>query len=77
VSPALLEGVSLRLSRPEAAPLANPLLTLDQLEKTHIQTVLKATQGNMSQAASLLGISRNTLYRKTRDYGLTDNGAAE
>ncbi|MEI7640022.1 MAG: sigma 54-interacting transcriptional regulator [bacterium] len=43
----------------------NPLnVSLDQLEKTHITTVLKLCGGNKTKAAKSLGISQATLWRK-------------
>jgi DNA-binding NtrC family response regulator len=42
-------------------------LVLDQLERMAIQRALRLSQGNRRKAASLLGISRDTLYRKLRD----------
>ncbi len=47
----------------EAAP-ENIARNLDDLEKTAIQQVLVLTKGNVSQAARILGVSRQTLYRK-------------
>ncbi|GKT07496.1 sigma-54 dependent transcriptional regulator [Desulforhabdus sp. TSK] len=47
-----------------------PLLSLYELEKQHIQRVLEHTSGNRSQASDTLGISRKTLYRKLKEYGL-------
>ncbi len=44
--------------------------TLDSLEREHIISVLQAVAGNRHQAASVLGISERTLYRKLSDYGL-------
>lgn len=43
---------------------------MESLEKQNIQDVLKACQGNMSQAAAALGYARSTLYRKIEKYGL-------
>lgn len=51
---------------------------LKQLEKEHIQNVLSETEGNYTEAARILGISRMTLYNKAKAYGLNvkkmDNG---
>ena len=44
--------------------------TLDSLEREHIVSVLQAVGGNRHQAASVLGISERTLYRKLGDYGM-------
>ncbi len=44
--------------------------SLEQLEKEHIEKVLKKVQGNKSKAAEILGIDRATLYRKAEKYGL-------
>jgi two-component system NtrC family response regulator len=50
-----------------------PSLTLEELEKRHIMNTLKGVDGNRSQAADILGISRKTLYRKLKDYSLVEN----
>jgi two-component system, NtrC family, response regulator AtoC len=55
------------LPRPCSSP---PLLTLEELEKQHIQAVLRATQGNKKRAAQILGINRRSLYRMAKRYGL-------
>lgn len=47
---------------------ATPALTLRQLEENHILATMRATQGNKSQAAEILGISLRNLYRKLDDY---------
>jgi DNA-binding NtrC family response regulator len=52
----------------ESAPA--PALTLEQLERGHIEGTLQATGGHRAQAARLLGISERNLYRKLREYGL-------
>jgi transcriptional regulator with PAS, ATPase and Fis domain len=43
-------------------------LSMDRLEHFAIQQALRLCQGNRSKAASLLGISRDTLYRKLRQF---------
>jgi Nif-specific regulatory protein len=55
------------------------LLSLRDLEKTHIQRVLRHTGGNKKEAARILGIDRSTLYSKLKAYGLDadDSGAGE
>jgi DNA-binding NtrC family response regulator len=45
---------------PSAAP---PLMTLAEAERGHAQYVLDRMSGNKQEAAKVLGISRNTLYR--------------
>lgn len=44
--------------------------SLQEVEAAHIRRVLRATGGNLSQAADVLGIHRNTLRRKLREYGI-------
>ena len=46
----------------------NSYLSLEQLEKQHIATVLTESMGNVTTAAKILGIGRNTLYRKLEKY---------
>jgi two-component system response regulator AtoC len=42
--------------------------TLGELERQHILRVLQEMSGNRERAASILGISARTLYRKLREY---------
>jgi DNA-binding NtrC family response regulator len=42
-------------------------LALDEMERIAIERSLRMCQGNRTKAAALLGISRDTLYRKMRD----------
>ena len=44
--------------------------TLDDVERAHIERVLRETQHNMSRAARVLDIDRTTLYNKLKRYGL-------
>jgi two-component system, NtrC family, response regulator len=43
---------------------------LNEVEKNHIRRALDFADGNRSQAAELLGISRKTLYRKIKEFEL-------
>ena len=49
---------------------ASASLKLQDLEGWAIREALRRAHGNKSQAAALLGISRDTLYRKLHDLGL-------
>ena len=43
---------------------------LDKVEKTIILKVMKMYQGNISKAATELGLTRTSLYRRMEKYGL-------
>jgi DNA-binding NtrC family response regulator len=53
-----------------AGALSASNLNLEEMEKTFIQRALKLTEGNVTEAAKLLGISRRTLHRKIKTYNL-------
>ena len=58
---------------PPPAPATEPARdawSLAEVEKEHIQRVLERHRGNATAAAKQLGISRTTLWRKLRQYGL-------
>ncbi len=44
--------------------------SLEDVERGHIEGVVRETSGNLSQAARILHIDRTTLYNKLRRYGL-------
>jgi transcriptional regulator with PAS, ATPase and Fis domain len=44
----------------------HPAISLEKMERLTIEQALQVANGNRSKAASLLGISRDTLYRKLR-----------
>ncbi len=46
------------------------LLSLDELEKRHIERVLKVTGGSRPKAAKILGVNVTTVYRKIEKYNL-------
>jgi DNA-binding NtrC family response regulator len=51
--------------------------SLAEVEKEHIQRVLELFRGNATSAAKQLGISRTTLWRKLRSYGIARTKGAE
>ncbi len=51
-----------------------PGMTLDDMEREVIVTVLESVEWNRRQAAELLGIGERTLYRKVKKYGLQEGG---
>ncbi|MBI4410607.1 MAG: sigma-54-dependent Fis family transcriptional regulator [Gemmatimonadetes bacterium] len=46
------------------------LVPLDELERRYIRHVLASTAGHLARTAEVLGIHRNTLRRKLREFGL-------
>ncbi|MDE2291002.1 MAG: sigma-54-dependent Fis family transcriptional regulator [Elusimicrobia bacterium] len=44
---------------------------LSELEREHILKTLDACRGNQQEAAKKLGIARNTLWRKLKEYGIS------
>lgn len=55
----------------DLAEESTPLSSLEDVERSHIVSVLRATGGNQTQAAFILGIERNTLARKIKRFGIT------
>jgi DNA-binding NtrC family response regulator len=58
--------------RPVSTPSAGALeqLTLDEVERELIRRALKRHDGNVSEAAKALGLSRSALYRRLERHGL-------
>ena len=51
-------------------PFIGDDLTLKELEKRHIEAVLRRCGGNRTRAAEILGIERKSLYRKADRFGI-------
>jgi len=47
------------------------MFSLDRLEKFAIEQVLRLSGDNKSRASEILGISRESLYRKMKQYGIS------
>ena len=56
---------------------AVPAISLAELERRHIESVLHETSWHQGRAATALGISSKTLYRKIREYGFRRPGGVE
>ncbi|MEE9257658.1 MAG: sigma-54 dependent transcriptional regulator, partial [bacterium] len=54
----------------DPASLIGGDMSLDEIERRHIESVLDRTGGHQIQASRILGIDRRTLYRKLIKYGL-------
>ncbi|HLE24661.1 MAG TPA: sigma-54 dependent transcriptional regulator [Thermodesulfobacteriota bacterium] len=54
----------------ETKPLEHTLLSLEKLERFALEQALRESQGNKSKASEILGISRDTLYRKLKQFGI-------
>jgi DNA-binding NtrC family response regulator len=53
-----------------ALPAIGDELSLKELERLHIEAVLRRTGGNRTRAAEILGIERKSLYRKAERLGI-------
>lgn len=53
-------------TRPRKLAPSDELAPLAEIERRHIELVLESCGGNQAQAARILGIGRNTLWRKMR-----------
>jgi DNA-binding NtrC family response regulator len=63
-----LQPQSSKPTTPEEYPFAR--MSLEELERAHIQRVLELCSGQKARAASILGINRTTLWKKLRQYGV-------
>jgi len=70
-----IHASDLPLGDPKSFTPATPengeqFLSLEDLERLHIERIYAATEGNLSRAAEALGVTRTTLYSKLRKYNL-------
>ena len=57
--------------------MQNEVVSLDEMEKDHIRRTIDHCHGNLTQAAELLGITRQTLYNKIRSLNPTPSPKRE
>ena len=55
---------------PTAAEAEGSHVTLEELERIHIERVLRELGGRVTEASQRLGIPRSTLYQKIKRYGI-------
>lgn len=72
-----LSGHSEAPARPESAEHQGGLLSLEEMERIHIEKVLKANQWNRLKTAQVLGITAKTLYLKIKKYGIKQSSSSE
>ena len=63
-----IPNLGLTPARPALDAIDN--LSIDEVESLLIRKVLRRCEGNISQAAESLGLSRASLYRRIEKYGL-------
>ena len=77
----LPSGVVNRVRESQSLPLddfvrsvdpSGSVVPLAELEKKAILQAIGYTKGDRTVAAAMLGIGRTTLYRKLREYGVSD-----
>jgi len=76
--PTQLQNARAELEHRHAAAETEPALTVEvrsiaEMEKQAILTTLRHLNGDKLMAARLLGIGKTTLYRKLKEYGVTDD----
>lgn len=65
---------SLDIKRDSHPELGNAV-SLEEIEKEHIQKILDLTKWNVSDASKILKVSKATLYRKMEMYGIVQEGS--
>lgn len=66
----VIEARDLGLTLNEAGETPARPASLEEVERLHVERVLRSTGGNVTQAAKILDIDRVTLYAKIKKYGL-------
>jgi DNA-binding NtrC family response regulator len=61
---------NLPMEAEERSLFARDLVSLDEIEKEYVRHVLTSVKGNKTRASQVLKISRPTLDKKIKDYGL-------
>ena len=64
------DDLQLQPGRAGTARADDDLCTLEEMERRHVRRALEHHDGNITHAAEALGITRTTLRKKIKDYGL-------
>jgi DNA-binding NtrC family response regulator len=70
-----LSGKTAEVTRQEPSSSQTDHLSLEDLERVHIEKVLVANQWNRVKTAQILGITPKTLYLKIKKYGIKTNNS--
>jgi len=65
-----IDEVGLFLSQPVKTLAENDATTLDEMEKSFILKTLEEHEGNVTQTAKTLGLTRTALYRRMNKHGI-------
>jgi DNA-binding NtrC family response regulator len=65
------EYLPIRIGKENEVPSTAEIFSLDEMEKKHIENVLKICNHNITKASKLLNIDRVTLYNKIKKYNLS------
>ncbi|MBI4001066.1 MAG: sigma-54-dependent Fis family transcriptional regulator, partial [Nitrospira defluvii] len=72
------EGLAMEIKKPTVAAPMTLATAREAFERDYIVEVLKQVDGNRTNAASLLGLSRKALWDKCKRYGISSaRGEAE
>jgi two-component system, NtrC family, response regulator AtoC len=71
-----LSGHSEAAAQPEPSESQTQHASLEDMEKVHIERVLKANQWNRIKSAQVLGITPKTLYLKIKKYKIKTSGSS-
>ncbi len=72
--PSEIAGSERTPSATETTTEPEEMPSLDELEKEHIQRVLRHTDGNKKKTAEILGVDRSTLYARLKRYKQEEKG---
>ena len=64
------DDIILTAERPASAPVVQKAATIEEMEEQLIRGVMKKYNGNITKAASELGLTRTSLYRRLEKYGI-------
>lgn len=70
------KDIRIALAQSPTSPRTEMPLALDDMERVAIERAVRICHGNRTRAAALLGISRDTLYRKIREFKITGESLA-
>jgi transcriptional regulator of acetoin/glycerol metabolism len=65
-----IEPANLAIGSGKSAASSFENMSIDEVEALLIRKMLRRCEGNISQAAEALGLSRAALYRRIEKYGL-------